>query len=210
MHIVALIQEQHGTYTASFPDFPNCAVVAHNPDAVMAKASEALSKHIANIISEGHELPPVRSLSRLVKDPVFVADSMGLMIALVPYTPSTQELRLTITMEELLVTQIDWAAKNVGESRSGYIANAARQRLARDANPTVDSIQPALDSTICSVSAPEVVGTAYDSPTDTATSLACIKEILDRLDADSVGQDSRQSTAKILEPTQRLLVKPAR
>jgi predicted RNase H-like HicB family nuclease len=210
MHIVALIQEQHGTYTASFPDFPNCSAVAHNPDAVMTKASEALSNHIADIISEGRELPPVRSLSRLVKDPVFVADSIGLMIALVPYTPSTRELRLTITLEELLLTQIDWAAKTVDENRSEYIATAVRQRLARDANPTVDSTEPALASTISSVSAPEATGTAYDSPTDTATSLACIKEILDRLDAGSIGQDSRQSTAKVLEPTQRLLVKPAR
>src|SRR5262249_468641 len=126
-----------------------------------------------------------------------------------PYTPSTRELRITITMEELLVAQIDLAAKTVGENRSGYIANAARQRLARDANPIVDSTDPAL-ATIHSISAPEAARTVSESATDTATSLACIKEILDRLDAGSVGQDSRQSTAKGVEPTQRLLVKPAR
>ncbi len=207
MQVVALIQEQNGIYSASFPDFPGCTATANDPDAVIAKAAEALSRRMACIITDGRELPQVRSLSRLAEDPVFRADSIGLMIALVPYTPGTREVRLEITLEESLVAGIDRAAETVRETRSRYLANAARQRLAGEANI------PFFDSTHL-IEAPDTERSVSENgrSANTAESLACIKEILERLDSGSVKQEASQSIPKLgaVKPNQRLLLKPAR
>jgi predicted RNase H-like HicB family nuclease len=214
MHIVALIQEQEGAYRASFPDFPDCTATANDPDAVIAKAGEVLSHQIARIIAEDRELPQVRSLSRLAKDPAFLADSTGLMVALVPYTPGTREVRLEITLDESLIARIDRAADTVGETRSGYLANAARHRLVGDANADSAVAIPLLHSTTHSIEALETERTVseHDSFADTTASLVCIKEILERLDSSFVKQDDSQLIPKpgAVKPNQRLLLKPAR
>jgi predicted RNase H-like HicB family nuclease len=212
MQVVALIHEQNGVYSVSFPDFSDCTASANDPDAIIAKAAEALSAYIASIITQGRELPQVRSLSQLAKDPVFITDSMGLMIALVPYTPSTREVRIAIMINETVVVQIDHAARTVGETRSEYLANAARQRLAENVENNSDSAIPALSSTVHNMSALEGSVSEDNVSIDTAGSLACIKEILERLDAGSVRQDDSQSTAKtgLEKRSQRLLLKPAK
>ncbi len=214
MQVVALIQEENGAYSASFPDFPGCTAGANDPDAVIAKAAEVLSHHIARIITTGRELPQVRSLSRLTQDPVFLADSTGLMIALVPYTPGTRKVRLEITLDESLVARIDRAADTVGETRSRYLANAARQHLDGNAKADADAAIPVFRSTTHSIEALETERTAseHDTSADTAVSLASIKEILEHLDSGSIKQDDRQSIPKLgaVKPSQRLLLKPAR
>jgi len=213
MQVVALIQEQNGLYNASFPDFPGCTATANDPDAVIVKAAEVLSHEIARIIAEGRELPQVRSLSRLAEDPVFLADSTGLMIALVPYTPGTREVRLKITLDESLVARIDRAAETVGETRSGYLADAARQRLAGDARADTDAALPMLHSSTHSIEGLETERIVSEQVSgDTAASLACIKEILERLDSGSIKEDDNQSISKPapVKSNQRLLLKPAR
>jgi metal-responsive CopG/Arc/MetJ family transcriptional regulator len=47
----------------------------------------------------------------------------------VPYEPPSRSIRINVTMDERLVAAIDRAAKREGGSRSGFLANAARQRL---------------------------------------------------------------------------------
>ncbi len=213
MQVVALIQEQHGLYSASFPDFPGCTAAANDPDAVIIKAAEVLSHEIARIITEGRELPQVRSLSRLAEDPVFRADSTGLMIALVPYMPGTREVRLKITLDESLVARIDRAAETVGETRSGYLADAARQRLAGNARADTDAAIPMLHSSTHSIEGLETERIVSEQVSgDTAASLACIKEILERLDSASGKEDDNQSISKpaSVKLKQRLLLKPAR
>jgi predicted RNase H-like HicB family nuclease len=94
MQVVALIREENGVYRASLPDFPGRTTAASDPNTVIAKASEALSHHIARMIADGRELPQMRSLSCLASDPVFLADSASLMIALVSYTPARRKCTL--------------------------------------------------------------------------------------------------------------------
>ena len=82
---------------------------------------------------EDGPLPPVRTLAQLRKDPVFREDSAGAMIALVPYAPPARAARINITLDESLLDRVDRAAEAAGETRSGYLAAAARQRLAIEA-----------------------------------------------------------------------------
>jgi hypothetical protein len=70
---------------------------------------------------------------QLRKDAVFRADSAGAMIALVPYAPPARAARVNITLDETLLARVDRAAETAGETRSGYLADAARRRLAAEA-----------------------------------------------------------------------------
>lgn len=132
MQIVALIHEENGAFGASFPDFLGCTTVADSLDAIIPKAAEALAFHVEGLIEDG-PLPPVRTLAQLRKDPVFREDSAGALIALVPYAPPARAARINITLDESLLERVDRAAEAAGETRSGYLAAAARQRLAVEA-----------------------------------------------------------------------------
>jgi predicted RNase H-like HicB family nuclease len=133
MQVVALIHEEKGVFGASFPDFLGCITVADSLDAIIPKAAEVLAFHVEGMVEDGLLLPPVRTLSQLRKDPIFRTDSAGALIALIPYAPPARATRINITLDESLLERVDRAAEAVGETRSGYLAAAARQRLASDA-----------------------------------------------------------------------------
>jgi len=133
MQVVALIHEENGVFGASFPDFLGCTTVANSLDAIVPKAAEALAFHVEGMAEDGLSLPPVRNLTQLRKDPIFREDSAGAMIALVPYAPPARATRINITLDESLLERVDRAAEVAGETRSGYLAAAARQRLAIEA-----------------------------------------------------------------------------
>jgi predicted RNase H-like HicB family nuclease len=130
MQVVTLIHEEKGVFGASFPDFLGCITVADSLDAIVPKAAEVLAFHIEGMIEDGLPLPPVRTLAQLRKDPAFRADCAGAMIVLVPYAPPARAARINITLDESLLARVDRAAEAVGETRSGYLADAARRRLA--------------------------------------------------------------------------------
>lgn len=134
MQVVALIHEENGVFGASFPDFLGCTTVADSLDAIMPKAAEVLAFHVEGMVEDGLSLPPVRSLTQLRKDPIFREDSAGAIIALVPYAPPARAARINITLDESLLERVDRAAEAAGETRSGYLAAAARQRLAVEAD----------------------------------------------------------------------------
>lgn len=129
MQVVALIHEENGVFGVSFPDFPGCTTVADSADAAIAKAAEVLAFHAEGLAEDG-PLPPIRDLTQLVRDRAFRVDSRGAMIALIPYSPPTRAVRLNITLDEALLGRIDRAAAAAGETRSGYLADAALRRLA--------------------------------------------------------------------------------
>ena len=142
MQVVALIHEENGVFGASFPDFLGCTTVANSLDAIVPKAAEVLAFHVEGMIEDGLSLPPVRNLTQLRKDPIFREDSADAMIALVPYAPPARAARINITLDESLLDRVDRAAEAAGETRSGYLAVAARHRLAVEAGE-VDTAAPA-------------------------------------------------------------------
>ena len=147
MQVVTLIHEENGVFGASFPDFLGCTTVADSLDAIMPKAAEALAFHVEGMVEDGLALPLVRSLTQLRKDPIFREDSAGAIIALVPYAPPARAARINITLDESLLDRVDRAAEASGETRSGYLAAAARQRLAIEAGEVGATAQARFEET---------------------------------------------------------------
>lgn len=128
-NVTMIINEKAGSYGASFPDFPGTFASAKDLDALYAQAAEVLAIHVAGTIEDGAEPWKLRSLDEWRKDEDFIAESAGAMIGLVRVDLPGKSLRVNITIDEGLLKRVDRAAERTGESRSGFLAQAAKARL---------------------------------------------------------------------------------
>lgn len=90
------------------------------------KCSRSTSKGWA----EDGPLPVARTIAQLMTDPRFREAMEGAMVVLVPYAPPARAVRVNTTIDESLLARIDRAAEAAGETRSGFIAEACKTRLA--------------------------------------------------------------------------------
>ena len=133
MRVVALIHKDEGTsYGISFPDFPGCISAGDTLDQVLASGTEALNAHIALMLDDGDPIPAPRGLDELRADPEFADDFDGAMVATVPaFVPGRRTQRVNITIDGDLLEEIDRAAKTLPGGRSGFLAQAAREKITR-------------------------------------------------------------------------------
>ena len=125
----ALIHEEDGAFGAAFPDFPGAVTSAKSAEDAIRKATEALSFHVAGMVEDGDPLPMLRGLSELRADPDFREAARDAVVALVPFDLPTRAVRINVTMEEGLLGAVDRAAQAAGQSRSAFLADAARSRI---------------------------------------------------------------------------------
>jgi predicted RNase H-like HicB family nuclease len=130
----ALIEQAEGDnpeagYGVVFPDLPGCISSGETVQEAAINAAEALSLHIEGMAEDGLPIPPPGSPDAPLPD--WLADVAGKLIArvLVPVDMPGRAIRANITLDEGLLSRLDAAAAAEGTSRSGYIAQAVRQRL---------------------------------------------------------------------------------
>ena len=117
-----------------FPDFPGCITQGDTPQEAMVNAVEALALHIEGMVAESQELPTPSRVNEPLPDWVL---EMGLpserqVHAFLQMEEPGKSLRINITMDEALVNRLDAAASNEGTTRSGYLAQAVREKLQRN------------------------------------------------------------------------------
>lgn len=125
----ALIHEEGGVFGVSFPDFPGAVTTSRHADDVLRKATELLTFHVAGMVEDADALPALRSLDELQADRQFRSDAKGAMAALVPFEMPGKSVRLNISMDENLLQAVDRAAEAAGQTRSAFLAEAAKARL---------------------------------------------------------------------------------
>jgi len=125
----ALIHEEGGAYGISFPDFPGCVSGGRNLDEALARGAETLLFHVAGMVEDGDPLPVLRTLEELRVDPAFVEDSEHAVVAIVPVELPGRAVRVNVSIDERLLDAIDRAARAAGQSRSAFLADAARARI---------------------------------------------------------------------------------
>ncbi|MCJ2042128.1 type II toxin-antitoxin system HicB family antitoxin [Methylobacterium sp. J-059] len=127
--VVMLIHGEAGNYGASFPDFPGATTGADDLDTLYVKAAEMLAFHVGGLVEDGEPIPGIRSLDALRRDRVFREDSADAIVALIDVDLPGRAVRVNISVEENLLKRIDRAAASAGETRSGFLASAAKARL---------------------------------------------------------------------------------
>jgi predicted RNase H-like HicB family nuclease len=127
--VYALIHQEGGAYGISFPDFPGCVSGGSSLDEALVRGTETLTFHIAGMVEDGDPLPRLRSLDELKTDPAFVEDADGAVIAVVSVELPGKAVRVNVSIDSHLLDAIDKAARAAGQSRSAYLAGAARARI---------------------------------------------------------------------------------
>jgi len=119
-----------GSVGIVFPDFPGCVSGGETAQEAAANGIEALALHVEGMLADGEVIPAPSALG-LVPD--WLAEDAETVIGhcLVPVELASKAVRLNITMDEALVHRLDMAAAAEGFTRSGYLAQAARERIQR-------------------------------------------------------------------------------
>ena len=125
-HYLALIRkDKDSDYGVDFPDFPGCVTAGETIDEAKDMAWEALEGHIQLVLEEGERLPEPSSLEAVMSHP----DHADAVAFLVEVRTPTKAVRINITMDENLLRDIDAKSRELGKSRSAFLADAARVAL---------------------------------------------------------------------------------
>jgi predicted RNase H-like HicB family nuclease len=116
----------HDGYGIFFPDFPGCVSAGATFQEAALSGEEALRAHVALMQADGDEIPEASDPAAIERDPE--VDEVARVLVRVEF--ADHAIRLNVTIEKALLSRIDAAAGAEGLSRSAYLAEAARQRLA--------------------------------------------------------------------------------
>lgn len=118
-------------YTARFADLPGCAAAGASPAELIANARAALKAELQALAERGEEWPvPTRVEQVQLKPPQFTL--------LVDVEVEDTPVRVNISIGEQLLKKLDAAAEAGGSTRSGFIAQAIRERLGEGRRGSVD------------------------------------------------------------------------
>jgi predicted RNase H-like HicB family nuclease len=122
-YYIALVRKKANTsFGVEFPDFPGCISAGNTLDEAAGGAAEALALHVEGMMQDGDPILEPSSLEDI--------DGDGAVPMLVPLTGGrSRVVRLNITMDENLLEEVDSVARRLGQSRSAFLANAARKAL---------------------------------------------------------------------------------
>jgi predicted RNase H-like HicB family nuclease len=114
-----------------FPDIPGCVSQGETALDAMKNAKEALALHIEGLIAEGIALPPESELNSADAEWAREIPMQDPVDALLETVIPGKNIRVDVTMDRALVERLDTAASREGTTRSGYLAQAVREKLQR-------------------------------------------------------------------------------
>jgi predicted RNase H-like HicB family nuclease len=123
-YIALMYKDSDSDYGVSFPDFPGCITAGKTLEDARHLAEEVLAFHIGGMRKGGESIPEPSTVDAVNADP----ENRGALLFLVEVPdPPGRSLRINVTLPEDLIAAIDRTSKN----RSRFLAEAARERLAR-------------------------------------------------------------------------------
>jgi predicted RNase H-like HicB family nuclease len=132
-HYVAVVEkEADSAFGVWFPDVEGCFSAGDILDKAVTNAAAALRQHAEALESAGRPLPSARSVDAVLQDKdVKTAIKTGALLFAVPLLADAgRTVRINVSLDKALVDQIDEAASVRGLTRSAFIAQAAREKIA--------------------------------------------------------------------------------
>lgn len=133
MHYVAVIEkEPESAFGVWFPDVEGCFSAGDSLEEAVANATAALRQHVEALEGSRRNLPRPRSVDDVLADAdVKTCVETGAVLFAVPLLADAgRTVRINISLDKALVDQIDDAASARGLTRSAFIAQAAREKIA--------------------------------------------------------------------------------
>lgn len=127
-----VIAIEKGTDTSAYgvvvPDLPGCFSAGDTLEEALENAKEAIDLHVETMLQDGQALPVARSLDEHQANPEFAGWIWAVVDAPVEkyFGPAD---KINITVPRLILARIDDYAKAHGQSRSGFLVEAARAAM---------------------------------------------------------------------------------
>ena len=118
------------------PDLPGCFSAGKTVDEALAMAKEAIELHFEGLIHDGQRIPRPGSIQEHQQNP----DYRGGTWALVTIDPAGLRVnakRINITIPERVLDAIDRFTKQRGQTRSGFLVEAATEHMGRSGDKSL-------------------------------------------------------------------------
>jgi predicted RNase H-like HicB family nuclease len=127
-YVLALVNKENGVFGIHFPDYPGCVSGGSTFEEAVSRGANALVFHLQGMADDGDPISAPRQAEEALAS---VRDELadGAMPAIIEVEFPGRAVRVNISIEEGLLSQVDKAATSSGQSRSAFLADAARVRL---------------------------------------------------------------------------------
>lgn len=110
------------------PDLPGCFSGGDTLDEAVENSKEAISLWIETVLDDGGTIPAPGKLADHVKDPAFAGWAWAVVEVDAALLDDKAE-RVNISVPRRILARIDRYATAKGETRSGFLVNAALERI---------------------------------------------------------------------------------
>lgn len=111
------------------PDLPGCFSAGDSAEEAFANAVEAIEAHCELLAEDGLDIPVPRPLAEHQADPEFAGNWVWGMVDVDVSRFEGKAEKINITLPRRLLAKIDDYARAHGETRSGFLAEAARAAM---------------------------------------------------------------------------------
>lgn len=123
-YYIALLQKDSiSDYIVTFPDFPGCTSTGAGLQEARVMGVECLASHVEGLIENGGALPEPSSLEVIMRDP----QNRNSVATLIPVDGKAKVVRVTITLPEAILREIDQWVDDHGGTRSSFMTIAAKR-----------------------------------------------------------------------------------
>lgn len=116
-------------YGVTVPDLVGCFSSGKDLDDALASAREAIESHVEILLEDGESVPVCRPLSIHKNNPDYANGVWAIVDVPVEKYFGAAE-KINITVPKMILARIDDYAKKHGQSRSGFLVQAAREAMA--------------------------------------------------------------------------------
>jgi predicted RNase H-like HicB family nuclease len=126
---VVIHKDPESDYGVTVPDLPGCFSAGETVDEALVQAVEAIELHLDGLLQDNEPLPTPQLIEIHQQNPDYVV-GIGAFVTVDLPKISGKAKRLNITLPERLLTVLDQYATQLGETRSGLIAQATMAYIA--------------------------------------------------------------------------------
>lgn len=131
-HYIAVIEQEGDTaFGVWFPEVEGCFSAGDTLAEAASNAAQALRQHMEALEDGGRPVPEPRGVDAVkVQRDVAKALKVGAVLLAVPLLADEgRTVRINISLDRGLVSQIDASAGEMGLTRSAFLAQAAREKI---------------------------------------------------------------------------------
>ena len=126
---IVIHKDFDSNYGVTVPDIPGCFSAGDTMDDALAQVAEAIECHIEGLLLDKEPLPMPKSIEHHQNNPDYTEGTWA-VVSVDLSKLSGKSKRVNITIPERLLTLVDQYASQHGETRSGFIAQAAMEFIA--------------------------------------------------------------------------------